>query len=83
MPALPIIPKNKDHDDRKFLDKLGSMMMYFLENCFLAPSLKSDKFLCRFMTDELPVSHFVQGFKNADRPRNIGQFETPDGEVTT
>ena len=75
MPALPKLPKNKDNDDYIFLDKLGNHLIVFLVNCFLAPSLKCDKFLCEFVIDELPLDHFVNEFTNINKnkpPKNIG-----------
>ena len=75
MPSLPKLPKNKDNDDYRFLDKLGIQLIQFLGNCFLAPSLKCDKFLCEFVIENLPLSHFMDEFTNINRnkpPKNIG-----------
>lgn len=74
VPALPTIPKNKDNDDVKFLYKLGKLTISFLESCFNSPSLRSDHFLNKFVTDELPLSHWISSFKGGLKPRNIGQF---------
>ena len=42
VPAVPLMSKSKDHDDMLYLDKLGKMLTKFLENCFLAPSIRSN-----------------------------------------
>ena len=34
VPCIPTIPKSKNLDDVRFLDKLGKMMTQFLEKCF-------------------------------------------------
>jgi hypothetical protein len=57
--------------------------MNFLENCFQAPTLKSDKLLCKFVTDELPLVHYMPAFNQNLKPKNISEFLTPNGSVTT
>jgi hypothetical protein len=48
--------------------------MNFLENCFQAPTLKSDKLLCKFVTDELPLVHYMPAFNQNLKPKNISEF---------
>lgn len=65
VPAVPQMSKSKDHDDTYYLDKLGKMLTKFLENCFLAPSIKSNQLLCRFITEgEKPFSEILAGFQD-------------------
>jgi hypothetical protein len=58
VPALPKLKKNKDVSDLKYSQSLGKLCCEFLQQCMNTPSLRSDKFLSRFVTDELPVAHF-------------------------
>jgi hypothetical protein len=63
VPALPLLNTSKDESDQKYLDKLGGLMIQFLDKCFMAPSLKRDILLNKFMTDELPIAHIITNFK--------------------
>lgn len=49
----------------------------------MAPSLKRDILLNKFMTDELPIAHIITNFKQVPKPKKIEEFQTVDGEVTT
>lgn len=40
----------------------------------MAPSLKRDKLLNKFMTDELPISHIITNFKQVPKPKKIEEF---------
>lgn len=72
VPMLPALPKTNDIDDEKNLMKCGELLVQFLEQCFLSPSLKYDKMMSHFVTKSDATSTFVEVFKEDERPRHIG-----------
>lgn len=71
VPTLPVYPK-REQDDYAFWGKIGGLMVQFLEQCFLAPSLKFNKLLCLFMIKgDKEMSELYEQFEKEDRPRNI------------
>lgn len=84
MPSIPAIPKDaKDIDDHEAWGKLGNLLVQFIEQCFLAPSLKFNKFLCSFIVKDQPISEFATALSQDERPKGIANFKTQDGVVCT
>lgn len=82
VPAVPRIPRNKENDDIIFLDKLGKMLIVFLEQCLLSPSLRTDKMLLKFITLELPFSSILSTHREPERkPKTLEHIQTQDGQI--
>jgi hypothetical protein len=81
VPTLPQYPK-RDYDDYAFWGKIGGLMVQFLEQCFLAPSLKFNKLLSVFVIKgDKTMTDLFQEFSQDERPRNLSQFKTQEGVV--
>ena len=74
VPMLPTIPKSHEDLEEAVLTKYGELLVCFLEQSFLSPSLKYDKMMSHFVTKSEPTSSFVDFFKEDERPRHIGQL---------
>ena len=69
---MPGLRKNKDISDVKYASKLGRQSVQFLEACIQTPTLRTDKVLDKFVTDELPLKDWIVNYKRqAVRPRKI------------
>ena len=72
VPGMPGLRKNKDISDVKYASKLGRQSVQFLEACIQTPTLRTDKVLDKFVTDELPLKDWIVNYKRqAVRPRKI------------